>query len=45
MSKNTTLRASQQLLTLVPRVAALNFASAKHPGGGFLKVISLNEDG
>ncbi|MFC4158358.1 TIGR02452 family protein [Chitinimonas lacunae] len=36
VTAETTLAAAQRLLGRHSRVAALNFASAKHPGGGFL---------
>jgi uncharacterized protein (TIGR02452 family) len=42
----TTLHAAQRLLTGEPglRVLALNFASARHPGGGFLKGSQAQEE-
>lgn len=36
MQNETTLKAAKRLADLGHRVVALNFASAKHPGGGFL---------
>lgn len=36
VSAQTTLAAGRALVTEFPTVACLNFASAKHPGGGFL---------
>ncbi len=36
VKNETTLTAAQRMVNAGRRVAALNFASAKHPGGGFL---------